>query len=134
MKKLLTLVFLFAISFATTQVHAQIVKAITPTKDSLSSTDTGYAVIAMTSEVKSIECGGTKSSGTVGGKIYLLGQTLDAATWVKIDSLTIANSAGLQYKLITAPEALIYSAYKFQYLSTGGVWYPKAWYLRRTSN
>jgi hypothetical protein len=128
--KLLTL-FIVMLSCSAINTNAQIVSTITPTKTSLSSTDTAYSSLPITSVVKSIEIGATKTSGTVGGKVYFLAQTLDGATWEKLDSMSVANSAGLQYKLITTPANLIYKAYKFQYLSTGGVWVPSAYYLRR---
>lgn len=75
--------------------------------------------------------GGTKTSGTVGGKIYYQGLNLKGDTWTNLDSLTIANSAGYQFKRIAITTPLPYAGYRFYYLSTGGVWAPTAYYLRR---
>lgn len=139
MKKLFAAALSMAlILFISNCAHAQLVKSETikstagVAKTSLSSTDTAYALSGViTAAHKSIEIGATKTSGTVGGKVYFQGKNLDGASWVNLDSMTVANSAGLQYKLITVPATLIYSDYRFQFLSTGGVWAPAAYTLRR---
>lgn len=132
MKKLFPFLLLAVMAFAYTPTHAQIPKAVAPSKTSLSAADTASAVIPIDGTVQSVQIGATKTSGTVAGKIYWQGLTLDGATWVKLDSMTVANSAGLQYKLITMGTApFIYLSYRFYYLSTGGVWVPSGYYLKR---
>jgi hypothetical protein len=135
MKKLfVAMLAAFTVFFVMPTVsQAQIVKTIATSKASLSGADTANATIPVEATIKSVQFGGTKTSGTVGGKIYLQGLTLDGGTYVNLDSLTISNTAGLQYKLVAFHSALplIYQSYRFYYLSTGGVWVPKAYYLRR---
>lgn len=109
--------------------QAQISKAVTPTKTPLTlSADTAYAVLPIDNTVISIEMRGVKTSGTVGGKIYLLGLAPDGTNWDKLDSLSIANVSTQQYKIITMASKP-YIQYKFQYLSTGGTWVPTAHYV-----
>ena len=141
MKKLLYVLLSFSILFLAApnqNASAQIVKSesITGTsgaaKTSLSSADTAYALSGViTSTHKSVEIDATKTSGTVGGKVYFQGKILSTSTWVSIDSLTVGNTSGLQYNLITVPSTLKYSDYRVYFLSTGGVWVPAVYTLRR---
>lgn len=130
MKKLLTLFIAAFLLLAAQESKAQLVKAVTPTKTSLSAADTAAAVLPLDKTATSVEMGGTKTSGTVGGKIYFQGLNLKGDTWVKIDSLSITNTSGYQYKQI-AVTTFPYASYRFYFLSTGGVWAPTAYYLRR---
>ena len=130
MKKLLTVLTIAVLLFSV-NAHAQIVKPVTPSKTSLSSTDTANAVLPIDNTVTAIEMSGTKTSGTVGGKIYYQGLNLKGDTWTSLDSLTISNTAGYQHKRIAITTPLPYASYRFYYLSTGGVWAPGAYYLRR---
>lgn len=130
MKKLLTVLITAALLF-TVQAKAQIVSTVTPSKTSLSSADTASAVLPISNVVTAVEIGATKTSGTVAGKVYFQGLNLKGDTWTSLDSLTVANSSGYQYKQIAITTPLHYSSYRFYYLSTNGVWVPSAYYLRR---
>ena len=101
--------------------HAQRLKSVTPTKTSLTlSADTANATLPIDNTTKSVIATATKTSGSVAGKIYFLG-SIDNSNWDKIDSLVVTNISGKQYKNFTI-RYLEYPYYKFQYLSTGGVW------------
>ena len=116
---------------AKAQIDNAVKKQITLTKTSLSGTDTATADILIDNTVVSVELIATKTSGTVAGMVYLWGYDLKGTNKVKVDSLTVTNISGDQWNLITIPERTKYSKYSAQFLSTGGVWVPKLYNMRR---
>jgi hypothetical protein len=125
MKKFIALITLalLAFCFVPQVTNAQIRRTITPTKDSISGTDTMYANFTGASTMKSFTVYLTRASGYIRGKIYLMG-SVNSSTYDKIDSLTVTNLAA-QNKTFNAGASngyLIYRYYRFQFLSdTSGV-------------
>ncbi len=115
------------------ETDAQIVKQVTLSKASLSSTDTSYINITPDNTYVSVEFHGNKTSGTVAGKIYVLGLALNGSGYDKLDSLAITNVTTDQWKLYPF-RYKDYKTYQIQFLSTGGIWVPTAFTLRRSAN
>jgi hypothetical protein len=127
MKKIIALLLSCTLLFAAT-VHAQVTTNVTPSKATIAGTDTAYATFSSESTVKSFTAKITKSSGTIGGKVYLQG-IADNADWDTLDSLTVGNADA--HKTFS-PGTLIYKQYRFQYLSNqSGTQALKAYQLRR---
>jgi hypothetical protein len=110
---------------------AQINKSVTLSKASVSGTDTATATITADDYVKSFTVVATKTSGTVAGKIYFYGSG-DGTNYDKLDSLTMADAAGAQFKTFKPLLPLVYYKYKVTALSTGGVWTVALKQLERT--
>jgi hypothetical protein len=101
--------------------QAQIVKTVTLSKDTLSSADTSIATITAEDYVRSFTVVATKVSGTVAGKAYFYASG-DGTNYDLIDSLTVANVSGAQYKTFKPALPLVYYKYRVYTLSTNGVW------------
>jgi hypothetical protein len=113
--------------------NAQLVRPITPTKTTLSATDTAYATLPIEPTFKSARAYVTKVSGTVGGKVYLIADYGDS-NWERLDSLTLANQT-LNYKLFTIPNNnFTYVNYRIQFITNSGTQSvtPSVKYLRRS--
>ncbi|NNV57386.1 hypothetical protein [Limnovirga soli] len=136
MKKLfaiaLLLSFTLAFSLTATTSHAQLIKTVTLSKSSLSSTDTAYVVVSPDASYVSLELKAVKTSGTPAGKGYVYGIFPDGTNSTKLDSLTVTNVATDQTLLFAIPARINYKAYKIQFVSSGGVWVPTLYSLRRS--
>lgn len=104
--------------------------AVTPTKTSLSSTDTAYSVIPLTSPVDKITLQAivTKTSGTVAGNVVVQG-SLDGTNYVNIstDTLTLANQS-INTKIWTFDKRAYYH-YRLRFYSSSGVMVPSGYIL-----
>lgn len=123
MKKIFAILSLIAIAaFCVPAVtHAQIISTITLSKASLSSTDTSTATITADDYVRSFTVVATKTSGTVAGTIYFYGSG-NGTNFDLLDSLTVANTSGAQYKTFKPALPLVYYQYKITTYSTNGGW------------
>lgn len=136
MKKLFAIAllvsFTLALSLTATTSHAQLIKTVTLSKASLSSTDTAFVVLSPDASFVSLELKAVKTSGTPAGKGYVYGIYPDGTNSTKLDSLTVTNVATDQTLMFTIPTRIIYKSYKIQFVSSGGVWVPTLYTLRRS--
>lgn len=117
--------------------NAQIIKTYSVVGKSKTDTlgsaaDTAHTSLLFDGSFKSIELYALKISGTVSAKHYFEGKTLDGNNWVKIDSLTIADQAGDQYKIISVPSPRTYAAYRVSSYSATGTIRVKVYACRYT--
>ncbi|MBV9989366.1 MAG: hypothetical protein JO301_16930 [Chitinophagaceae bacterium] len=128
MKKIFSLLILcgLALSYsppATSQITEKISVATTVHAGGISATlyhvDTANYVVEEKSDLVSLTVYDFKTSGTVGGKWYLLGYVKGSAYADKLDSLTRAD--GDDHKTFTLPIKSLrgYSSYKLQGIQTG---------------
>lgn len=125
MKKLFAAIVLIVITAA---AHAQIVSSVTlsspssgATKTALSSTDTAQAVITASDYFRSLTVVATKTTGTVAGTAYFYGSG-NGTNYDLLDSLTVANTSGAQYKTFKSTFPLSYYKFKVVIYSTNGGW------------
>lgn len=132
MKKLIAAIFLFAITaaFTPTASHAQASKSVSLSKAALSSTDTSTATITADDYTRSFTVVATKTSGTVAGTIYFYASG-NGTNFDLLDSLTVANTSGAQYKTFKPAVPLVYYQYKITAFSTSGGWTISAKQLTR---
>ena len=131
------LAFVLLTSFVfTPPASAQIVKSqavLDPTgavNNVLTNADTATATFSVDNSVKSFRGFVTKTSGSIGGKLYFQGSYGDGY-WDSLDSLTLTNVT-TQYKTFNPGVPLIYASYRIQYITTGTqVSTAGAYYLRR---
>jgi hypothetical protein len=119
MKNLLTLILavMFAAFLAPPTTHAQILKTITPAKDTCVDVDTTVINVTPSSnDVIAFHVKAAKVSGTVAGKFYLQA-SIDNTNWVTTDSVSLANQS---YNLGTfEPSALSYAYYRIRVVTSG---------------
>lgn len=130
MKKFLSAALIAALSFGALVVSSTNAKAqsTTTTSKTITTADTiTYASVA--SKLKGLQYTYTETSGTTAGKVYLEG-TING-TWVLLDSLTLADVATAQTKVVIVT-ATSYKGYRWRNTNTssatGAV---VATYLRR---
>jgi allantoicase len=97
-----------------------------------SSADTAFVSLAFDGSFKSVELYAKKISGTVSAKHYFEGKTLDGGSWVKLDSLTVADVATDQFKIISVPNPRTYQAYRVSLYSATGTTRVKVYACRYT--
>lgn len=135
---LLSAAMLMAFTFVPTKhSDAQIVKAYSLVGKSKTDTlgsaaDTAVTSLSFDGSFKSVELYAKKISGTVSAKHYFEGKTLDGGNWVKLDSLTIADQTGDQFKIISVPSPRTYQAYRVSSYSATGTLRVKVYACRYT--
>jgi hypothetical protein len=134
----LSLVMLAAFTIVPTKhSDAQIVKTYSvvgkvKTDTVGSAADTAFVSLSLDGTFKSVELFAKKVSGTVAGKQYFEGKSLDGGSWVKLDSLTMADVATDQLKLISVPSPRTYQAYRVSVYSATGTSRVKVYACRYT--
>jgi hypothetical protein len=132
-----TLMLLAFTVLPTKHSDAQIVKAYSvvgkvKTDTVGSAADTAYVNLSLDGTFKSVELYAKKISGTVAGKQYFEGKSLDGGSWVRLDSLTMADVATDQLKLLSVPNPRTYQAYRVSVISATGTSRVKVYACRYT--
>lgn len=121
MKKIIIFLIAATLLVCVTPKHsvAQMNKSVTLSKSSLSGTDTATATITADDYTKSFTVIATKTGSSPTGKVYFYG-TGDGTNYDLLDSLTVANVAGAQYKTFKPALPLVYYKYKVSAFTAGG--------------
>jgi hypothetical protein len=135
MKKLLILLAVSCLLFTVHSANAQIMKDYSNllSKTTLTNTDTSLFIYQPENNTKSIEVAINKTSGTIGGKVYMY-VSVDAINYDVVDSLTVTDVSVNKkiFHYAGTLGSLDYYKYKFiYYQTTTGVSVPKFYVLKR---
>jgi hypothetical protein len=108
------------VSIPGSPASAQIVKTYTiaAADDTLTNADTAYHTLVFDGSFKSVEANLIEITGTTGGKIVFQGQLPDGQ-WAGLDSVALADTGVIQFKLFTVPSPRLHAAYRVQWIKSG---------------
>jgi hypothetical protein len=122
MRKLITFLImaisLMAIAPKPATAQLSVVRTPTTAKDSLVNADTLYInVTPSANDAIGLHVTGTRSTGTVAGKVYLQA-SIDNSNYKHIDSVTLSNTSFV-FATFNTQYLLPYSQYRIMYASSG---------------